>query len=272
MISIDIPTISQKMMENILEAGIILLLGYILIQIFLRIEKKALVKSKLDESVYTLILRLSRIALWLVLFLTVLAQLKINMAPVITAIGAGGIAIALALKDSLGNVAGGIILMFTRPFVAGDEIEFDGNVGIVDRIDLMTTHLHTYDGKDIIVPNGTVTNSVVINASRRDLRRIGFQFTIRYDEDFSRVKQAILYVVARNPHMLMDPAPYIVIREHIPQGVVVFAGVWAKTEERFLAEEALPLEVQRKFEEEGIEIPYPHMGIHIEKNESDTTL
>ena len=152
----------------IIEVLVMLLIGYIGLKLVKKAARKLLIKSGLDDSVYVLMMRVISIVWWIVVVLIIISYLKVNIVPILSAMGAGGAIAAIAMRDSLSNVAGGIILLFTKPFTAGDEIELNGTVGIVDHIDLLTTRLHTYDNKVITVPNGTVTTSIVINATERD--------------------------------------------------------------------------------------------------------
>lgn len=165
---------SERTIQVLTDIGIIavtLAVGWIAIRILLRIEKKALERSKLDEVLHLFILKGTKITLWVVLIVAMLPKVGISPASLVAVLGAGGAAIALALKDSLSNVAGGIIILITKPFSRGDTIEIGEITGVVDNIDLLTTQLHTFDNKLITVPNGTVTNSVLINYSGADKRR-----------------------------------------------------------------------------------------------------
>ena len=257
------------LLEKFGEALLILVIGWIFIRIVRRIERKALEKSALDRSVHTLIMRTTGIVLWILLILTILSKLGVDMAPLVTALAAAGVAVALALRDSLSNVAGGIILLFTKPFVAGDEVEINGTTGIVDRIDLLTTHLHTYDNRDIIVPNGNVTTSMVINASRRELRRVSGEFIISYDSDIDQARDAIRQVVHEGPMLLEEPEPWICLKRHGERGLVFDVGIWCRTENRGEALIYMEEAIKKEFDRRGIRIPYPH--IEVTKTGQDPT-
>lgn len=243
------------------EALMLLLIGWIVIRVLLRIERKAVEKSRIDPSVYVVIQRATGITLWILLGLTVLSKLGVDMAPLVTALAAAGVAVALALRDSLSNVAGGIILIFTQPFVAGDEIEIDGTVGVVDHIDLLTTHLHTYDNRDVIVPNGNVTTTTVINASRRELRRMNCEFIIGYEEDVEEARQAVLSVVKESPLLLGNPEPWICVNRQTRDGLVLEIGIWCKTEQRYDALCYMETAIKEALDRQGIRLAYPHIDI-----------
>ena len=260
----NIPFVNDKIFWEVVPAVIILIIGWILIKLIIYVEKKVLKKSSLDGSIHKIILSTTRIVLWILLILTALSQFsQIHMAPFVAVLGTAGAAIAVALKDSLGNVAGGVILLFTKPFVQGDEIELNGTVGIVDHIDVLTTTMHTYDNKVIIVPNGTITTSMVINSTKKDIRRVDCKFNIGYDTDIEKVKSILMDIVKENPLLLSDPEPWVGVSEHGDNVVIVDAYVWCATENRFEVKVYLEENVKRKFEVEGIKIPYPKVDVHV---------
>ena len=161
------------------EFALILLIGWLMWKVIRITVRKVLVKSALDDAVHILIIRVVSIVWWILILLVIISKLDfINIAPILTVIGTGGAVAAIAMKDGLSNVAGGFTMLFTKPFTAGDEIEIGDTAGIVDHIDLLTTQLHTYDNKVVIIPNGTVTTSVIINTTKRDIRRVNVEFSI----------------------------------------------------------------------------------------------
>ena len=158
--------------EDILLALIFLAAGLLLTKLVLKVARKVMDKSSLDESVYKFLLKVIKYGLYLLIFVVVLTCLHVPTAPLVTVLGACGAAIALALKDSLGNIASGIIILVNQPFIRGDVIEVAGVTGIVQSIDLMVTTLRTYDNKSISIPNGTITASVLVNQTRETTMRI----------------------------------------------------------------------------------------------------
>ncbi|MDY2960121.1 MAG: mechanosensitive ion channel [Hornefia sp.] len=247
----------------IAEILVILLIGYILLKVVRRIGKKLLVKSPLDDSVYVLMMRVISIVWWIIIVLIIISYLRVNIVPIISAIGAGGAIIAIAMRDSLGNMAGGVILLFTKPFMAGDEIEINGTVGVVDHIDLLTTQLHTYDNKVIIIPNGTVTTSVVINATRRELRRVNAEFAITENDDIDTARELIFKVVKSEKIFLDEPEPKILLKQAADYGNLLDVGVWCKTEDRFDAAELLKTRVIKEFSQAKIHMAHTHMDIRL---------
>jgi len=258
----------EKLIDGMFDVGsvvLLLLLGAIVIKILLRVERKVLEKSKLDESVHLFVLRASKIALWIILIIALLPKLGVNPASLVTVLGAGGAAIALALKDSLGNVAGGILILINKPFVRGDLIELAGVTGVVDSIDLLSTQLHTADNKVVTVPNGTITTSVLTNYSREDFRRVDCQFSISYDADIAQAKELLYNVASCNDQILKDREPVIGVAEQGDSGILLDLKVWCSTSDYFDVKYYLEENVKIAFDEAGINIPYQTMDVHIIK-------
>ncbi len=254
---------TTAMVTRFLPALITFVIGLIAIKVVLHFVRAALAKSKLDKASHLLIVRIVKIALWLLLVLSVLAFLDVNMAPFVTVLGAGGVAIALALRDSLSNVAGGIILIVTKPFSQGDEVEIEGVKGYVDTIDLMTTHLHKYDNTEIIMPNSKASTAIIVNYTRRDLRSIMCELTLGYGEDLEKVR-AIALDVIRDSHMLLeDPEPWFNVRSNAADGVEMVIYVWCKTEDRYKAASYFNEEIKNRLMAENIEIAYPHLTVDL---------
>ena len=248
----------------ILSVGATLIIGAIIIQVIQGMVKRMLIKSSIDPASYVAILRAVRIACWVVLGIFLIMAAGVNPAPYIAVLASAGAAIALALKDSLSNVAGGIIILFTQPFVKGDEIEIDGVSGIVDFIDIMITRIHTFDNKIVTIPNSKMMNCILINKTREDLVRVDCKFTVSYDSDLEKVR-VLLNNIVRDEEILLDsPAPIINVSAQAESGIVWDMLVWTRTENRFKAKYLLMEEVKRVFDENGISIPYPHMNVIIE--------
>lgn len=263
--------IDEKSIDKLFELGgavLTLLIGWIAIRILLRIEKKALGKSRLDEALHLFILKGTKAILWIVLIMTILPKLGVPVTSFITVLGAAGAAIALALKDSLGNIAGGIIILINKPFCRGDTIEVADTTGMVDSIDLLTTQLHTFDNKVVTIPNGTITMSVLINYSREDMRRVDCVFSISYEADILKAKEILLNVVSCNPDILAEPEPIAGVASHGDNAVLLDLKVWCSTENFFAVKYYLEENVKLAFDEAGIGIPYPQMDIHIQRNRS----
>lgn len=244
-------------------AVIVLIVGAIVVKVILGILKKALAKTSLDEALHTFVMNVVKVALWLIIIVTVLGQLGVPTSTFVAVIGACGAAIALALKDSLSNVAGGILILINRPFRKGDYIEVAGTAGSVDKIDLMTTTLKSPDNKVITIPNGSISTSVLTNFSREDLRRVDCDFGIGYENDIEQARKVILEVAGRNSRILTQPATVVVVTAHGDNCVDLQCRAWSSSADYWDVKFYLEEEVKNAFDAAGINIPYPQVDVHM---------
>ena len=264
--------IKEKTLEKIIQYGgsllvalAILVIGLLVIKLVLRIEEKALSRTRLDKSVHKFVMTATRYTLYIILAVVILTSLKVPTAPLVTVLGACGAAVALALKDSLGNIASGIIILANKPFIRGDVIEVAGITGIVQSIDLLVTTLKTFDNKVITIPNGTITASVLVNYSREEKRRVDLTFTVSYDSDIAKAKDVLLAVAESNPDIFAGPAPVIGVAAHQDSSILVDLKVWCETSKYYDVRYYLEEQVKLAFDEANITIPYPQMDVRVIK-------
>lgn len=263
--------ISDKTIEQVINLGIsliILVAGWILIRIIMRIARKALEKSSLDPVLYRFILRILKIVLWIILLLTILDRFGFKTNSLITVLAAAGAAIALALRDSLANVAGGIMILFNKPFAQDDYIDINGTTGKVKDIDLFVTHLKTYDNKVITIPNGMINTSVLINYTKENKRRVDCCFGIGYDDNIQQAKDILMRIAESNPAIYKDPPPIIGVAGQNDNCVSIDLKVWCETEDYWDVKYFLEENVKLAFDEAGITIPFPQMDVHIRRREN----
>ncbi|MBN7772904.1 mechanosensitive ion channel family protein [Clostridium aminobutyricum] len=253
---------SEKAMNNLMDMGVkfgeallVLIIGYILIKIALAVTRRALSKTPLDEALHTFIQNSIKVILWGLLLLTVLSALDVKISAFIAVLGAMGAAVALALKDSLGNIAGGIIILVTKPFKKGDFIDITEVAGMVEEIDLLYTMLKTADNKVISVPNGKITTAVMINYSTEELRRVDCQFNIGYKDDMAHAKDVLLAVAKSNGDILSEPESFVGVAGQTESGVRIDLRVWCKNEKYWDVKYFLEENVKSAFDEAGISIP-----------------
>ena len=249
--------------EDILLALIFLAAGLLLTKLVLKVARKVMDKSSLDESVYKFLLKVIKYGLYLLIFVVVLTCLHVPTAPLVTVLGACGA--ALALKDSLGNIASGIIILVNQPFIRGDVIEVAGVTGIVQSIDLMVTTLRTYDNKSISIPNGTITASVLVNQTRETTRRVDCKFGVSYGADLNEVRDILMTVAASCADILQSPPPFYGVAEHKDSAVELDFKVWCKTSKYWDVKYYLEEQVKYAFDEANITIPFPQMDVHVVK-------
>lgn len=259
---------SQSSMELLIRLGItalIIFVGYVLMKVILRIMKKALEHSKTDPVLYAFFLNSARVVMWITILLTALNYLGIPPTAFLTVVGAAGVAVALALKDSLGNFAGGILIIITKPFSRGDFIEDLQISGKVQEIDLLYTTLTTFDNKIITVPNGKLANSTIINYTRAENRRVDCTFTIGYESDIAQVKDILLTVAEEDDRIFKEPGPIVGVASHEDNAIAMDFKVWCKTEDYWDVFYFIQEQVKLAFDVAEINIPFPQMDVHIKK-------
>ena len=255
--------LSGSFLGNLAGAALILIAGLIFIKIASSIMKRALSRSHLDEAVHKFIINVIRAVLYIVLTVVILGKLKVPTAPLVTVLGAAGAAIALALKDSLGNIAGGVLILANKLFKKGDVIDVSGVEGMVESIDLFVTTLNTYDNKVVTIPNGTITTSVIVNYSKEDIRRVDCVFSVAYDTDIAKAKDVLNAVAMKCPDGLDTPPPVVGVSQHQASSVELDLKVWCKTSKYFDVKYYLEEEVKAAFDEASITIPYPRMDVRV---------
>ena len=175
---------------------IIFIAGWFLVSLITKLTDNIVKRTRIDISVHSFIHSATIIILRVLLVITVLAFMGINVSAIITALGAAGVAVALALKDNLSNVASGLIILMTKPLKVGDFIDIEGSSGTVTEIQLLFTYLNTYDNKRIVIPNSHLTTEKLINHSAEGKRRVDINITIGYDNDVEQAKALINKVIS----------------------------------------------------------------------------
>ncbi len=219
--------------------------------------------SKLDDSLRSFLVSFSRIVLYVVLVVTVAMILGVPATSFITILASCGVAVGLALQGSLSNFAGGLMILFFKPFKVGDFIEASGETGTVVEISVVYTELLTLDNKRVTLPNGSLTNSVIKNYSSEELRRVDLTFSAAYDCDVEQVKSLITQVVQAQPQALQDPEPFIRLSEHSDSALVYTVRIWCKNEDYWTVYFDVIEGVKAAFDKQGITIPFPQMDVHI---------
>ncbi|MBQ9961592.1 MAG: mechanosensitive ion channel family protein [Firmicutes bacterium] len=246
-------------------AAAIVIVGVILIKVILIILRKTLKKTTLDESMHKFIVNVAKTMLWIILAVVLLGYMKVPTAPLVAALGAAGAAIALALKDGLGNIAGGILILANKPFKKGDEIDVAGINGQVESIDLFVTTIKTFDNKVVTVPNGTITTSVIVNYSQEEIRRVDFKIGIHYDSDMAQAKDVLLAVAENCPDVLLDPPPVVGVSNYDEGRINLTLKVWCETAVYYDVKYYLAEQVKLAFDEANITIPHPQMDVRVIK-------
>ena len=244
---------------------ITIVIGLIVIKLILSLTRRALKRSSLDVVLYTFIVNAIKAVSVIILVTMCLGILGVQMSTIVAVLGAAGAAIALALKDSLANIAGGVMIIVTKPFSRDDYIDIGTVSGKVKDIDLFLTTLRTYDNKTITVPNGLVNTSILVNHSKEDIRRVDCKFGVSYESDIKLAKQLMREICESSDLIMNEPKATIGVSRHDDSSVIMDMFAWCRTEDYWTVKYFLEEEVKRVFDENGIEIPYPHMDVKLKK-------
>ncbi len=252
---------------RVIEAVAILVLGWLLSKLIVKILKKTFSKTELDVSLEKFILKTVDICVKVIVVIATISALGVSTTGLIAAFSAAAVAISLALKDSLSNIAGGIMMLLTQPFRTGDYIEADGYSGTVLQIDMIHTVLRTPDNRQVVIPNGQLVNKTIVDYSKESTRRMDLQFGISYENDPELAKKIILECANAHEFTLQDPAPFARVTEHADSAVIITMRVWCKSENFWALHFDLLEKVRVEFDKNGITIPYNQLDVHvIEKN------
>jgi small conductance mechanosensitive channel len=249
---------------KIVTAVVILIVGLILINLIIRLTKKILTKRGIDETLQKFLGDLLGWSLRLLLFVTVIAKLGVATTSFAAIIGAAGLAIGLALQGSLGNFAGGVLLMVFKPFKVGDLIEAQGETGVVKDIEIFTTKLTGLSNREIIIPNGSLSNGNIINYSTEGTRRVDLVFGVSYDADIKETKNVLMDVLTAHSKVLKTPAPTVNVLELADSSVNFAVRPWCKTDDYWTVYFDITEQTKLALDTAGIEIPYPH-SVEIQK-------
>lgn len=247
-------------------AILIFIIGIYVSKILVGILKKALSNARMENILVDFI---SSIVNWLLLLFVIIAalsQLGINTNSLIALIGAAGLAIGLALQDSLKNFASGVLLITFRPFKEGDFVEAGGTTGAVEKITIFSSTLRTPDNKEVIVPNGSIYTDVITNYSAKENRRVDMVFGIGYGDDIKKAKELIEKIIYEEPRILKDPEPLVAVGELADSSVNFEVRPWVKTSDYWGVKFDITEKIKLAFDENGISIPFPQMDVHVDRN------
>ncbi len=248
---------------NIGMALVIFILGRWIARAVTNTVGRLMKKGGLDESLVDFLGNLIYAALLVVVIIAALDKLGVDTTSVMAIFATAGLAVGLALKDSLGNLAAGVMLVLFKPFKLGDFIEAGGVTGVVETIRIFSTLLKTPDNREITVPNGQIYSGTIVNYSARDTRRIDMVFGIGYDDDIRLAKQLIEEIMAADERILKDPAAAVAVAELADSSVNFNVRPWVKSEDYWNVRSDLLENVKLTFDERGISIPYPQTDVHL---------
>lgn len=227
------------------------------------LAEKGMRKQVLDE----LLIRLAKKALYysmlVIVLLAALDQLGVDTTSALAALGAAGLAVGLALKDSLSNFAAGVMIVIFHPFRLGDYVEAAGTAGSVVEVDMFTTTLRTPDNKRVLVPNRLIYSDTIINYSAEDTRRVDMVFGIAYDDDIEQARGIIEAALAADTRILQEPASTVAVSELADSSVNFVVRPWVKKEDYWGVYFAMMEQIKLAFDKNGISIPFPQQDVYM---------
>ncbi len=250
---------------NVLIALICLWIGMKLVKWVMKLVRRSFEKSRLDPTVSSFLGSIINILLYVLIFITVISIIGIQVTSFVTLLGTAGVTLGLALQGSLSNFAGGVLILVLKPFVIGDYIREDthGNEGTVVSIDIFYTRLRTYDGKVIVIPNGTLSNTSLTNLTKQEKRRIDLNIPVEYNVDLKQVKSLLTKILDQETMVLQEEPRNIVLDAFEDSSMTVLIHVWVKTEDYWQAKWSLMEQIKNVFDEEGIVIPFNQLDVHM---------
>ena len=261
--------VSQTWIPMIMEYGSRVLLAVITLAIgwwlINKVTKKLgslIALRNADLALQGFISSLANIILKILLVISVASMIGVETTSFVAAIGAAGLAIGLALQGSLANFAGGVLILLFRPFRIGDWIEAQGIAGTVDSIQIFHTVLRTGDNKTIIVPNGNLSNGIITNTNRQPTRKVVFDVGVDYEADLQKAREVLLEL-AKDPRVLLDPAPQAVVSTLGDSSITVSLRVWVKTADYWDVMFMFNELSRDRLREAGIDIPFPQRVIRV---------
>ena len=251
-------TLLMEYGPKIIMAILIWIIGFWLVKKLTKRISKIMSSRNYDEGLKKFLTSLISWSLKVMIILAVLGTLGIETTSFAAVIAAAGLAIGLALQGSLGNFAGGVLILIFKPFKVGDFIEAQGISGTVKAIDIFTTTLNTFGNQLAIIPNGKLSNENIINYNAEETRRDNIIAGIGYDSDIKKAKQILLDIATGDDKVLKDPAPEVYVAELADSSVNLSLRYWAANSDFWKCHFYIMEEIKNRFDAEGIEIPYPH--------------
>ena len=250
---------------RVLLAILIYVIASKLIRKLCKIIVASMKRANADTGVTQFVSSFVKATLYGLLIITIATSFGVKESSIAALLASSGVAIGLALQGGLSNLAGGVIILILRPFVVGDYIIecTDKQEGTVVKIDLFYTTLSTVDNRRITIPNGNLTSASIVNVTARDQRKLEIKVEIAYSSDLKKAKSILERLLHEDEHVLSDQEMQVFVDELGASGIMLGLRAWVKTEQYWPTKWRLNEEIKLAFDEEGIEIPFPQMDVHI---------
>ncbi len=228
--------------------------------------KKLEEQKKIDKTIYRTLSNVFKVSLKVLIVIALIGYLGINTSGITALIASLGVGIGMAVNGTLSNLAGGILLLITRPLKVDDYVSACGYEGTVEDVLICYTKLRTTDNKMIYIPNGKLSSSEIVNYSEKEMRRVDIVFSISYEDDFEQAKNIILNVARNNPLVETEPMPTVRMTEHSASSINLTAKIWCKNSDYHSLKADMLENVKIAFDNNGISIPYNQLDVHVKND------
>ena len=261
---------TPKYFMRIIFCAVFIVLILLIFKLIVSQFKKQASKRDMDPSLIKFFVRVIRILEIIIIVMRIFSLLNISGAGVIAALSAAAAALALALKDNLSDITGGIVILFTKPFVTGDFIVFGDHKGYVEKIDMMHTYIRTYDDTHVVIPNSIITKSEVDNYTKNPEIRVQIFVPVSYEADIDKVKEILLKICRSIDHVIDNEKffPKVMLEEFGESSVNMVVRVWTPFEFYWTVYYAIMDGIKKEFEHHNIVIPYNQLDVHLDKIEN----
>ena len=243
---------------------VVLIIGIKLINWFVKIITRSLEKSRMEAGVATFLSSMIRYIMYFFLVMMVLARFGVTTGSVVAMLGSVGLTIGLALQGSLANFAGGVLILVLKPFVVGDYIKTEGEEGTVSEISIFYTKMVNIENHVIVIPNGTLSNSNIVNYTQLEKRLIQVQVGVDYGSDLAKAKEVLEDMVHRDESVLQEEPVRVVVTDLADSSVVFEIRVWVKNEDYWDTRWRITENAKLTLDQNGIQIPFPQ--VHVVQN------
>lgn len=255
-------TLIYKIVPSLLYALLFYIVGRFVVNKLLKGFKRILEARDANPSLNTFLVGLVKAVLYVSLFIGIATILGVPMSSFLAILGAAGLAIGLALQGSLSNFAGGVLILLFKPFKVGDVIEGQGNTGTVTKIDVLYTHLNTADNKEVVIPNGNLANSEVINYSSQPTRRVDIKVGVAYSTDLNKAKSVILELLKSDKRVHAEPAPVVFLQNFGDNSLDLVVRAWTDSDNLWPVYFDSMEKIKSAFDTNEIEIPFPQRVVY----------
>lgn len=259
-------TLKSLSLGAIIKIVLLIVVLVVLVKLLCRLFDRFLERSRIDRSLYGFLRAGCRILLYFIAVTIVASNLSIDVTSLIALLSVAGLALSLALQGALSNLAGGIVILTTKPLHAGDYVSIGDNEGFVEEIGMTYTRLMTFDRRTIFIPNSTVSSANIINYTIDGKRRVEIEVTASYDADIDLVLGALREALDTVGNFCEDPPYFIHVNGYGESAIEYSVRAYCKAEDYWDQYFALMEEIKRTFDRNEIEMTYPHLNVHIEPN------